>query len=177
MTHGDETIDEFVQELTRYQVDLFYFIRALTGDMHAAYDIRQSVNMVLWNKRENYQSGSSFKAWSFKIAQYEVKEYLRKQKASRIISFDQKLLELFADEFIEATDELAERRQALSTCLKKVTPKDGELLRHRYWSGASLEELAHDTKRSVGTLKARLFQLRAALRRCIDDQLQLDASS
>ena len=65
MSDGSDNIDEFVQELTRCQVDLFYFIRALTGDMHAAYDIRQAVNMVLWKKREKYRPGSSFKNWSF----------------------------------------------------------------------------------------------------------------
>ena len=175
MTQGSDNIDEFVQELTRYQVDLFYFIRALTGDMHAAYDIRQMVNMVLWKKREKYRPGSSFKNWAFHIAQLEVKGYLRKQRRSRVIAFDHKLLDLFATEFVEATNDLPERRQALSNCLSKVTAKDEELLRHRYWAGGSLETLARNTQRSVGTLKARLFQLRASLRRCIEAQLQPDA--
>ena len=55
MDSSDENLDEFVSELTRCQMDLFYFIRALTGDMHAAYDIRQAVNMVLWKKREKFR--------------------------------------------------------------------------------------------------------------------------
>ncbi|WP_367874536.1 sigma-70 family RNA polymerase sigma factor [Luteolibacter sp. Populi] len=172
MTQGTDSIDEFVQELTRHQVDLFYFIRALAGDPHAAYDIRQAVNMVLWKKREKYRPGSSFKNWSFQIAQLEVKSYLRKQRRSRVIAFDNKLLDLFATEFEEFSNELPERRRALANCLRKVTPKDEELLRHRYWTGGSLESLATATERSVGTLKARLHQLRASLRRCIEGQLQ-----
>lgn len=172
MSDGGDNIDEFVQELTRCQVDLFYFIRALTGDMHAAYDIRQAVNMVLWKKREKYRPGSSFKNWSFQIAHYEVKNYRRDQKKSPLVAFDDKLLDLFTTEFAETVDELPERRRALSNCLTKLTPKDEELLRHRYWTGGSLESLANDTQRSVGTLKARLHQLRASLRRCIEGQLQ-----
>jgi len=172
MTQGTDSIDEFVQELTRHQVDLFYFIRALAGDPHAAYDIRQAVNMVLWKKREKYRPGSSFKNWAFQIAQLEVKSYLRKQRRSRVIAFDHKLLDLFATEFEEFSNELPERRRALANCLRKVTPKDEELLRHRYWTRGSLESLASATQRSVGTLKARLHQLRASLRRCIEGQLQ-----
>ena len=172
MTQGSDSIDEFVQELTRHQVDLFYFIRALAGDPHAAYDIRQAVNMVLWKKREKYRPGSSFKNWSFHIAQLEVKSYLRKQRRSRVIAFDNKLLDIFATEFEEFSNELPERRRALANCLRKVTPKDEELLRHRYWTGGSLQSLATATERSVCTLNARLHQLRASLRRCIEDQLQ-----
>lgn len=172
MDPNSEGLDEFVSELTRCQMDLFYFIRALTGDMHAAYDIRQAVNMVLWKKRENYRPGSSFKNWSFQIAQLEVKNHLRKQRKSPLVNFDDKLLDLFTTEFAETLDELPERRAALSNCLAKLTPKDTELLRHRYWSSGSLETLAQRTHRSVGTLKARLHQLRALLRRCIEGQLQ-----
>jgi RNA polymerase sigma-70 factor (ECF subfamily) len=171
MTQDGDHIDEFVQELTRHQVDLFYFIRALAGDAHAAHDIRQIVNMVLWRKREKYRPGSSFKAWAFQIAQLEVKNHLRKQRRSVLVSFDHKLVDMFASEFSDFSDELPERRQALTNCLRKLTPKDEELLRHRYWTGGSLESLALSTQRSVGTLKARLHQLRASLRRCIELQL------
>ena len=174
MTQEDENIEEFVQELTRHQVDLFYFIRALAGDVHAAYDIRQAVNMVLWKKRHKYRPGSSFKAWAFQVAQNEVKIHLRRQRRSMLVSFDNKLLDLFVTEFTDFSDELPERRRALSNCLRMVTPKDEELLRHRYWSGGSLEALATSTRRSTGTLKARLYQLRASLRKCIELQLMPD---
>ena len=36
MSHEEDSMEEFVQELTRSQGDLFYFIRALCGDVHAA---------------------------------------------------------------------------------------------------------------------------------------------
>jgi RNA polymerase sigma-70 factor, ECF subfamily len=170
-TTEDDAVDEFVRELSLCQVELFYFIRTLCGDMHAALDIRQAVNMVLWKKREKFRPGSSFKSWAFQIAQREVKHYLRTQRRSRLIAFDEKLLDLFAEEFPEVANELPERRQALAGCLRKLTPKDEQLIRHRYWSGKPLDVLANDTSRSVGTLRARLHQLRASLRRCIENQL------
>ncbi len=167
---GDNT-EEFVHELTRCQGDLFYFIRALCGDAHAAADIRQAVNMILWRKREKFRPGTSFKNWAFRIAQLEVKSYLRGRKRDRSVAFDADLLDCFAAELPATIDELPERRRALAECLKKLTQKDSELIRHHYWSAGSLESLARATDRSVGTLKARLFQLRASLRRCIQGQL------
>jgi len=165
-------MDEFVRELTLCQVDLFYLIRTLTGDVDAASDIRQAVNIVLWKKRDEFTPGSSFKSWAFQVARFEVKHYLRTRSRSRVVAFDEALLDLFATEFPAVTDELPERRRALSHCLSKVTEKDSELIRHRYWSDQSLEDLARSTNRSVGTLKARLHQLRSSLKRCIESTLQ-----
>lgn len=167
-----DSLDEFVQELTNCQSDLFFFIRALCGDPHAAADIRQAVNVILWRKREKFRPGSSFKSWAFRIAQLEVKSYMRKARREKVMAFDEDLLDCVASELPEVIDELPERRVALSDCLSKLTPKDDELIRHHYWSSGSLEMLARATDRSVGTLKARLFQLRASLRRCIQKKLR-----
>lgn len=172
MAKEPDNTEEFVSELTRCQSDLFFFIRALCGDTHAAADIRQAVNMILWRKREKFRPGTSFKSWAFRIAQFEVKTYLRKQKNDKVVSFDADLLDCIATELPATVDELPERRLALASCLEKLTPKDTELIRHHYWSGGTLSALATATDRSVGTLKARLFQLRSSLRRCIQSQLK-----
>lgn len=172
MPENPKDLDDFVEELTRHQMELIYFIRTLVGDIHAAMDIRQAVNMVMWRKRSKYQSGTNFRGWAFRIAHFEVKKYLRSQRRSRTVAFDEKLLDLFAEEFEPVVDELPERRSALSRCIAKLTAKDLELLRHRYWSDQPLDLLASNTNRSVGTLKARLHQLRASLRFCIEKQLQ-----
>ncbi|MBB5351929.1 RNA polymerase sigma-70 factor (ECF subfamily) [Haloferula luteola] len=171
MSDDPQDLDDFVEELTRHQVELIYFIRTLVGDVHAAMDIRQAVNMVMWKKRSKYRPGSNFRSWAFRIAHFEVKKYLRSQRRSRTVSFDGELLELFADEFDTVANQLPERRSALSRCITKLTAKDLELLRHRYWSDEPLEMLASATNRSIGTLKARLHQLRASLRTCIERQL------
>ncbi|BCU78226.1 sigma-70 family RNA polymerase sigma factor [Luteolibacter sp. LG18] len=168
----EDSLDEFVRELTHCQVDLFYLIRTLSGDFDAASDIRQAVNIVLWKKRSEFTLGSSFRNWAFQVARFEVKHYLRTRSRSRVVAFDEALLDLFATEFPAVVDELPERRRALTDCLSQVTEKDSELIRHRYWSSQSLEDLARSTNRSVGTLKARLHQLRASLKRCIESKLQ-----
>jgi RNA polymerase sigma-70 factor (ECF subfamily) len=55
--------------------------------------------------------------------------------------------------------------------LAKLRPQDRALLHHRYATDSSLKEFAVATRRSAGTLKAILFNLRAGLRRCIEREL------
>jgi RNA polymerase sigma-70 factor, ECF subfamily len=172
MAREEDTLGEFVHELTLHQDDLFFFIRALCGNSESAADIRQAVNVVLWKKRSHFKLGTSFKNWSFRVAELEVKVFLRKRRRDGLLLFEPDIMETFLRELPEFSDQLPERRSALSECLKGLTPKDAELLRHRYWQSGSLEQLALATNRSVGTLKARLFQLRARLRLCISKRLE-----
>lgn len=166
-----DDIDGFVQQLTGCQDDLIVFIRTLCGNFHLAADIRQEVNMVLWRKRHKFTPGTSFRSWAYRIAHFEVKAHFRQNKRRQTTSLDPELIEFFAAELPGVLDELPERRKALASCLERLTPKDHELILHRYWSEGSLETLATDTGRSVGTLKARLFQLRSSLRLCIRERL------
>ncbi|GAA5116288.1 sigma-70 family RNA polymerase sigma factor [Luteolibacter yonseiensis] len=166
-----DDVDSFVQELTGCQDDLILFIRTICGDFHLAADIRQEVNMVLWRKRGKFAPGTSFRSWAYRIAHLEVKNHFRQTKRRSVTSLDPELLDYFAAELPASTDELPERRRALQGCMERLTPKDHELIRHRYWSESSLEILASSSDRSIGTLKARLFQLRAALRLCISERL------
>ncbi len=174
MPTKENILEDFVRQLTDHQSDLFFYIRALCGDSDAAGDIRQLVNMILWRKRDAFRPGTSFKAWAFRVAQLEVKAFLRKSSRNRCFSFEPELLASLATELPDLIDELPERRRALAECLSTLTPKDEELIRHHYWSDGTLYALAENTGRSVGTLKARLFQLRASLRRCIEGKLLLN---
>ena len=170
-TEENEDWDDFVRQLTGCQDDLIVYIRTLCGDYHVAADIRQEVNQVLWRKRRIFQPGSHFRRWAYRIADLEVKAYFRQRKRRPFTTLDPELIDSFADELPEQVNELPERRRALAGCLKQLAPRDLELLRHRYWSGAALEVLAQAEGRSVGTLKARLFQVRSALRVCIREHL------
>ncbi|MEO5914804.1 MAG: sigma-70 family RNA polymerase sigma factor [Luteolibacter sp.] len=172
-THVEiDDVDGFVQELTACQDDLILFIRTLCGDFHLAADIRQEVNMVLWRKRRKFTPGTSFRSWAYRIAHLEVKNSFRSGKRGRLTLLEPELLDCFVIELPGALDELPERRLALAGCMERLTPKDRELLQHRYWSESTLESLAEATERSVGTLKARLFQLRTALRLCIGERMR-----
>ena len=96
-------------------------------------------------------------------------------KSKKAVQFRSDLLEIFTNEWEEASDEFEDRQRALRVCLKKLTPKDTQLIQHRYWRKGTLQSLADATNRSTGTLKARLFQLRNNLKKCIENQMKSQA--
>jgi RNA polymerase sigma-70 factor (ECF subfamily) len=166
--------EEFVKELTNHQTAMLAYIRSLCPGGSGARDLLQEVNITLWQKRDAFEIGTNFKAWAFQTIRYHLLNHRRKLVTKGWLVFDDDLIDrvsLDADGDPEELEELEERHLALRECLKKLRPQDRDLLHHRYATDASLREYAMATRRSSGTLKAILFNLRAALKRCIERQL------
>jgi RNA polymerase sigma-70 factor (ECF subfamily) len=62
--------------------------------------------------------------------------------------------------------------RALKDCLERLSSRDQELLFVRYATDRPLKEYAENLRRSPGTLKARLFQIRENLRKSIEARLK-----
>lgn len=173
-TEGADS-EEFVRELTNHQTAMLAYIRSLAPGNSGARDLLQEVNITLWQKRGSFELGTNFKAWAFQTIRYHMLNHRRRLVSHGWLIFDDDLIERMSPEFEVEPDELEERHLALRDCLQRLRPQDRELLHHRYATRSSLQEYAEATQRSAGTLKAVLFNLRAALRRCIEKNLQKQA--
>lgn len=171
-TENDAGSEEFVTELTNHQTSMLAYIRSLAPGGSGARDLLQEVNITLWKKRDTFELGTNFKAWAFQTIRYHLLNHRRRLVSHGWLVFDDDLIERMSPEFEVEPEGLEERHLALRCCLGKLRPQDRELLHHRYATASSLQEYAQATNRSAGTLKAILFNLRAALKRCIDRQLQ-----
>ena len=167
-----EASESFVRELTDHQTAMLAFIRALMPGSSGARDLLQEVNIILWQKREQFEAGSNFKAWSFQVIRFHLMNHRRRLASRGWLIFDDELVERISPALEADPEELEIRHQALHHCLQKLRPKDRELLQHRYASGAPLADYAKATNRSSGTLKAVLFNLRGALRKCIEGRFK-----
>lgn len=167
----DGDSEEFVGELTNHQTSMLAYIRSLAPGGSGARDLLQEVNITLWQKRGSFELGTNFKAWAFQTIRYHLLNHRRRLISQGWLVFDDDLVERLSPELEVEPGELEERHLALRNCLLRLRPQDRELLHHRYATSSSLQEFASATNRSSGTLKAILFNLRAALRRCIERQL------
>lgn len=163
--------EEFVRELTNHQTSMLAYVRSLAPGGSGARDLLQEVNITLWQKRGTFELGTNFKAWAFQTIRYHMLNHRRRLVSQGWLVFDDDLIERMSPEFEVEPDELEERHLALRACLLRLRPQDRELLHHRYATASSLQEYAVATNRSSGTLKAILFNLRAALKRCIERKL------
>lgn len=163
--------EEFVRELTNHQTSMLAYVRSLSPGNSNARDVLQEVNITLWQKRESFELGTNFKAWAFQTIRYHILNHRRKMISKGWLVFDDDLLERVAADSDMEPAELEDKHLALRRCLGKLRPTDRELLHHRYATDSSLNVYAVATRRSAGTLKAILFNLRAALRKCIEREL------
>ena len=163
--------EEFVAELTNHQTSMLAYIRSLAPGSSGARDLLQEVNITLWQKRDSFELGTNFKAWAFQTIRYHLLNHRRRLISHGWLIFDDDLIERLSPELEVEPNELEERHLALRSCLSRLRPQDRDLLHHRYATTFSLQQYATATSRSAGTLKAILFNLRAALKRCIERQL------
>lgn len=166
-----EDSDEFVAQLTDHQTSMLAYIRSLAPGGSGARDLLQEVNITLWQKRATFELGTNFKAWAFQTIRYHMLNHRRRLVSRGWLIFDDDLITRMSPELEMEPAELEERHLALRSCLERLRPQDRDLIHHRYSTTSTLQDYATSTHRSAGTLKAILFNLRAALRQCIERQL------
>ncbi len=160
-------MSDFVSLLTRHQPDIWAYLLGLMPGHPDVSDVLQKTNIVLWNKRDSFTSGTNFRAWAFTVARFEMLSHLKSQKRNKCFTFDDEVLELLADQDANEFHETSERLAALEACMAKLRPQERELIEYRYSRMDGLEALSGRCGRSVSSLSVSLFRTRTWLRRCI----------
>ncbi len=163
---------QYLQLVTRHQASIYGYIHSIAPGASAD-DILQETNIVLWEKADDFEIGTNFKAFAFRIAHFKTLEALRFEKRRRWLRFDSDLLDTIAERHIQkASDDSATdlRQDSLRQCLAKLADDDRSLIHSRYTSGLDLRSLSEQTGRTVGALQQVFFRIRNALKSCIERQ-------
>ncbi len=167
-----EASAEFVRELMKSQRRLYAFIFSLTRNSVDAEDVFQETNLVLWQKSGDFQTGTDFLAWSFRIARFQIMAFRKKLARSRE-HLEDDLDALLADEALEKFQELNVRHEALGLCLHELRPELRSLIAKRYEPGGCVNEIALHYNRSPKAVSEMLRRTRQALMQCIERKLAL----
>lgn len=165
---------EFVRELTEHQQALRAFVGYLMAGTQDASDVAQEVNLILWEKREQFEIGTNFRAWAFTTARYVVLGHRRRLRKEGLLLLDQDLVEQLADEWQAQPDEHQHKLAILHTCVEKLSDNDQALLRVRYSGHGGVEQMAAQSGQEGSSLRTRLFRLRAALKQCVQRELEIE---
>lgn len=165
-----ENLQVFIKLLTEHQGNLRAFIVSLMPGSPDVLDVLQETNVVLWNKRDQFEHGTNFLAWSFQIARYEVHRQRDRARRDQRIMFSEELVDLLSNDGSYETNE-EKIHAALDTCLGKLNEGQRELIEERYTPGHSLEDYASRSGRTAGSLRIALLRIRESLKRCIDNTL------
>lgn len=163
---------DFAKLYAGEQSRLFAFIYSLVGSQDLAKDVLQETNVVLWEKREEFELGTNFTAWAFRIARYQVMAMREKQSRDRLV-FSDAFLDLIADEAERFDEQFEQRQAALERCLEAMPENSAELLRQRYMRGETVTSIASQLNRRANSISVQLHRLRLALSRCVEGRLGL----
>jgi RNA polymerase sigma-70 factor (ECF subfamily) len=167
---------EFIQLLTSNQSRIYAYILSLVFDPDQANDVLQQTNAVLWKKSEEFELGTNFIAWSFRIGHFQVLAHRKKIQRDRLI-FDDDLVGELA-KVTTGFDETFEMRQRLMrNCLENLNDRQRDLIRRRYSIGANVAKIATDVGSSVNAIKQVLFRARRNLIECVAVHLATEEQS
>lgn len=167
---NETTRNLIVQEIARHQPRLRAFVRCLLVRHSDVDDLLQEINVVLWEKADEFQQGTDFWAWASQIARYKVLNQVRKYGRERLV-FDEATLQQIIETSDRKLQQLDARREALDHCLKQLPPAQRQLLDFRYGSDQSIEKIAEKIGRPAGSIRQTLHRIRTALLACIEGQL------
>ena len=151
------------------QDDLYRYIYSLVPFEADSRDILQETLLAISRKFEQFNSSGPFAfamGMQDLLAYYEVLKH-RERASRRVRYFATDVLEVLARDRDEAAPLLHARLSALDDCLEKLPAADRKLLRERYASKLTLDEVAVQVKQSRRTLLRNLKRLREWLHDCV----------
>ena len=166
-------VEYFMTLYTESERRIYIYIASLLPDVTEADDVFQETSMVLWRKFPEFQPGTSFAAWAYRIALNIVKRYYARQQRSRLI-FDAALLDLLKDEARIVSEQLDANRQAVLECLQQLRPRDRDLIRRRYEKGATAAKISEAIGRPVEGIYKAMQRIHKSLYLCVKRKLAQD---
>ncbi|MGJ8723193.1 MAG: RNA polymerase sigma factor [Roseibacillus sp.] len=134
---------------------LLRFAFGLLGRREVAEEIVQEGFLALF---ENYEEVQNPRAWLYRAIRNKAFNEIRKRKREVI---DERAAEGKDDER-EAPDEVLGRMEAagqLQLLMAELAPRDGELVRMKYFEGLDYKEIAARSKMTVGNVGYRLHHV------------------
>src|SRR5262245_3450807 len=124
---------QFLRLFLQNERRLYAYILTLLPNHTDADDVLQEASLVMWDKFDDREPPGDFAAWGCRIAYFKVLDFCKKSRRSRVC-FSQAMLERVAETAVEQAEilQLDARREALTHCIEKLSPRDRELLTRRF---------------------------------------------
>lgn len=173
---GDsERAARFVQLLTAHQRSLYSYICSLLLGDQSATDVLQDTNVDLWSRAQDFDFSRPFLPWAFAFARQRVLAHRKSQSRSRLLFSDMAMARI-DEECARLAGEADIRLVALQNCLKKLSPRQANLVRERYNARTSVRMIAARLGETAHNIASQLYRIRRALAKCVDATLAEESS-
>ena len=165
----------------RYHDRIYGVICSIISNPDDAQDITQDVFLKAYQGLQNFKKASQFYSWLYRIAINCCIDHMRRQSKRRFFSDELVSDDVFYHhEFARhlsspsKTLEHEELCMFLHRTVLELTPKQREVFNLRYKEDLSLKEIVCKMERSIGTVKAHLFQIHRKLREMLLPYVRYD---
>lgn len=158
--------DEFVSLFFASQSRILSYILSLVPNIGDSEDILQEVWNIMWRKYDQYEQGTDFAAWGKRIAHYLIIDHIRKKSLKHVIVND-KLFEIISEKASAESHREDRRMDALGKCLRKLSQKDRDLIKLRYFENVKPVEIAKNFKASINSIYKSLSYVHGKLLLCM----------
>jgi RNA polymerase sigma-70 factor, ECF subfamily len=157
---------EFVRLWTAHGQRVYAYILTLLPNRADADELFQETGATLWEKFDQFQSGSNFRSWACRIALNKVRNF-RQLRQHRVTLLSNESLNLVAHVSTAQSHALDRQHQFLADCYAKLTPADQQLIDLRYEPSATVKTVSHRVGRSVDAIYKALARIHRALFDCV----------
>ncbi|TWU56681.1 RNA polymerase sigma factor [Rubripirellula tenax] len=165
--------EELAVRITEIQPRLYGFILKRLADREQTLEVLQRTNLVLCRKADQFQQGSSFTAWAFTIAKFQVMAWRKSAHAGKLI-FSDDVAQLIDRSAAEESASVDDRVPVLRGCLERLRDQDRELIQLRYRDGQPIGPIAAARSTTADAVAMRLTRIRKQLADCVRNGLQQD---
>lgn len=163
--------------LERYRKMILSIAFYLAKNEHDAYDMAQEAYVKIYRNINKFEGKSKFSTWVYRVTKNtcidELKRINRNRKYCAETENDFKESE--EKSFINLPEEEAiknELNNYVRELLEEISPLYSNIIKLRYVSGLSYNEIAEELKCSQGTVKSRLYRGKKYLKEIIDQKMK-----
>lgn len=172
---GGKRLVEFARLLDDAHRELFGFIFSILQNRADAEDVYQQTTMVLWKKFSEFKPGTNFIAWAIRVAQFEIKDYVKARRRRKVF-FSDTTLESIAVAYQPEPDDLRARRlEALAKCLEKLGDRDRRVLKQCYSVNRNYKKIAAAEGKTIAAIYKAVSRIRKALYHCIQQTMAAES--
>jgi len=175
MDDSDTKRDRVLKLALEYRVELVAYARSLLGNYSAAEDAVQEAMLVVVNKFDQFQEGTSMLAWCRAIVRLEVLRIKQQHRQER--SLAERLLDdaidAAFDEFQTAQprEGAQDWRETLESCLERVPKRGRSVLQARFVDELSYQQIGQRVGMTLEAVRKALFRLKKQVRLCVETNL------
>jgi RNA polymerase sigma-70 factor (ECF subfamily) len=157
----------FLSLFLRSEKEIFRYVAALVPNIADAEDIVQQTAVALWEKFAAYDPELPFTPWACRFALNKTRQWIERRQRWQVL-LERGIAEELEQRRQELRPELERRLRHLENCLARLPKEQRVLIEGYYYHRAPVEDLAHDSGRTVAATYKALQRIRQSLQFCIE---------